>query len=361
MTSNMKLTILVVALSGCAGREWRTTVKTGTSEAYTTYVANHSGTMRANVAARRAEDRGWLEAGFANTSTSYAGFAAAFPNSEHAAEAQTLAEARAWDESVAANTIPSFSAFVSRYPSSAHLAEANAQIEELWYADAKYDATEASWSRYLVRYPDGVHAEEASREREKLVWSGTVISATRLAYQRYVERFPTGAHIAEAQAWLAGTYVTTLQPVVALIGSWQPVPQHAALLARIKREVESGFVPDLARDFTVLPVKTWDGTRGFPHPHDAFGVQPGVGILVLEYTEKKGRKFDPSGNATDITAVLRLYAPNTRTAVWVRELDATTSDRVLGTDLTALNTGAIVALTEQLRSLDDELARNRKE
>lgn len=357
---DMKLTWVLLLLSACASREWRTTVKSGTSEAYSAYVAKNPGTLHASVAERRAEDRGWVEADFANTSTAYSAFLAAWPASEHAPEALVRAEALGWEEAVAENTIASFSAFASRYPTSAHLAEANTTIEELWYAESKYDATETSWSRYLVRYPEGKHVVEATQERDRLVWTNTVLADTRIAYQRYVDRFPTGAHVTEARLWLAETYVTSVQVVVALIGSWQPADKHEALLGRIKKELDTGFVAELKRDFEVLPTVTFNGTRGFPHPQDQWGVRPDTGIIVVEYTERKGRKFDPSGNATDIIAVVRLYVPSTKNAVYARELEATTPEKVQGSDLTALNTGAIVDLDQQLRYLEDEIAKNRR-
>lgn len=147
---------------------------------------------------------------------------------------------------------------------------------------------------------------------------------------------------------------------MALVGSWQTPDQRPVVLARLKKELEAGFVADLSRDFRVLPLVTYDATRGLPHPQDTWGNGPDVGVLVLEYTERKGRKFDPSGNATDITAVLRLYVPRTRTAVWAREIDATTPQKVRGTDLGALHTEAIADLAGQLRSLDDEIATNRR-
>jgi hypothetical protein len=349
----------LLLLLACASREWRDTVAANTSAAYSTYAASHGGTGRGQTAARRAEELAWTEAVASNQSVAYFSYAAAWPGAAHAEEARAKAEALGWEEAVTDGSIAALTAFVARFPQSPHVAEADTRIEDLVYEEVTREPSEASFSRYLVQYPEGRHAAEARVQYEQLSWDAAVAADTRVAYQAYVRRFPTGAHAQAAQDWLAATYVTAIQPVVAVVSTWQDDPR--SVLSRVQRGVDRGLVLDLARDFKVLPTKGVDATRGMAHPHELVGAQRDVGILVIEYTEKKGRKFDPSGNATDISAVVRLYAPNSKTPVYVRELSATTPDKIRGTELSALNTSAIEELAGQLRSLDEELARQRRE
>jgi hypothetical protein len=350
---------LLLLLPACASREWRDTIAANTSAAYSTYAASHAGTVRGQRAERLAQQLAWEEAVAANRSVAYYSYASAWPGAEHAEEARAKAESLGWEEAAADGSVAALTAFVARFPQSSHVPDAHSRIEDLVYEEVKRQPSEASFSRYLVQYPEGRYAAEARVQHEQLSWDAAVAADTRTAYQAYVRKFPTGAHVQAAQDWLASTYVTSIQPVVAVVSTWQPDPR--AVLQRVQRGVDRGLVLDLARDFKVLPTKAVDATRGMAHPHEIVGVQRDVGILVIEYTEKKGRKFDPSGNATDITAVVRLYAPNSKTPVYVRELSATTPDKIRGTEISALNSSAIDELAGQLRALDEELARQRRE
>ena len=340
---------------GCGPKDWRVAKRTNTSASYGAYASAHAGEPRAAIAARRAEARGWEEANAAGTSAAYTSFVAAFPASEHAIEARVRAETIGWTEAKASGTLPDLTTYLARYPQSVRRGEAEGLIEGLFFEEAKAEGTIASWGDYLVRYPMGAHAAEATAERDRLTWQRAVMMDTRSAYKKYLDSYPQGAHAAEASAWLAESYVTRLQPVIALIESHQGSSMHKTVLARIQREFDDGLLADLKDTFEIEATRIYDGSRGFPHPHDLLGTTLGTGVLVIEYYEREGRRFEPSGTATDITAVVRLYAPNTRNAVWVRELAASTPTRVYGADRSALNLGAIGDLGDQLRSLFVEL------
>lgn len=350
---------LSVWLSGCASREWRAVVEANTSARYSTYAASHVGTARARVAAQRAEALAWEEAVASNQSTAYFSYASAWPKGEHTIEALSRAETLGWSEATADGSVAVLASYIARYPDSKHLGEAKARIEDLVHDEAQKNPTEASLGRYLVQYPEGRYTEAVRTQLEQLIWDATVAADKRAAYERYLDRYPTGMHAEEALQWLDATRVSTLQPALLLLATWHP--DQKTVLSQIKSAIDRNFIPDLARDFTLRPIKTVDATQNIQHPHDLFGTEKGVGILVIECTERRGRKFDPSGNATDITAVVKLYAPNTRNPVFVRELSATTPDKIKGIEISALHTSAIDDLVGQLRALDEELARQGRE
>lgn len=352
--------LLAVAPEARADKAWREARKADTSAAWGLYASAHPTEPRAALARHRAERRGWDEAVAANTSASYTAYVAAFPSGQDVAEARTRAETLGWDEAVAEDTIGALTSYIGRYPRSPHVGEATQRIEELWYGQCKLEGTEAGWARYLSRYPLGKHAVEAQAERDRLAWAATTAAATRYAYRQYLERFPTGLHITEARGWLDQTYVRTLQPVVALFATYQAPGARPALLARIQGELDRGLLDDLKETFTVLPTRAIDATAGgLPNPNETIGARPDTGILVLEYSEYPGRRFDPAGVATDIAAILRLYTPNTPNPVWSRELSATTPEKVHGTNLSALQAAALQDLSEQLTALNIELAQQR--
>lgn len=352
----MRLPALLCLLAACGPKDWREAVRDGSSTAYAAYAARHPGTPRAAAAARRAPELAWAEAQALDTSIAYASYLAAYPEGEHAAEAKVRGVALAWTEAKQSGSVATLASFLARYPDSPHEADAEQLLEQLWYDEAKQGGTEVSWGRYLVRYPQGTWAEEAARERERLAWEATVPQDTIQAYLSFVQRYPDGAHAAEARAWLDATRVAKLQPVVVLAGTWQGDRSRATVVQRVRGEVERGLLADLKRFFTVLPVKVVD-PRGAPlaHPHEAWGATEGVGLLVLEYTEVAGRTFEPSGHATDITATLRLYAPNTRTPVLDKATTASTPARILGADASSLHTSAVKDLGARLRAYAQEI------
>jgi hypothetical protein len=356
----MRLALLLVPLIGCASHDWREAVRADTSAAYLAYAARNPGSIKEPAARRRAEDRMWAEANTANTSTGYAAYLSAFPGGHHTAEAQARAQELGFAEAKAEGTISALSAYAIRWPASPHAEAARTQAEDLIYEQAILEGTEASWARYLVQYPNGRYAAEATTERDQLVWTETVPQKTRQAYQRYLKEFPQGVHAEEARAWIAASYVGKVQPLVALVSTFQP-SARSSVLGRVHQAFDAGFVPDLrAARFEVLPTRTVDATNGMPHPQELLGTEPDTGILILEYHEKPGREFDPSGTATDIQAVLRLYVPNSAEPVWVRTVDATTPDTVRGTELTALNQAAIEDLVNRLHDLKPDIASQRR-
>jgi hypothetical protein len=127
------------------------------------------------------------------------------------------------------------------------------------------------------------------------------------------------------------------------------------ILSRVRTQFDRGLAYDLKRDFTMRSTLTADADDGdaetVPHPQDAWGAEEGVGLLVLEYTEEKGRKFDPRGNATDIEVELALYVPATRTPVWTTTLEASTPTKIYGTNETVLHTTAVEELGSLLRGV----------
>lgn len=334
-------------------------VDANTSAAYSQYAASHAGTSRARTAATRAEELAWEEAVASNQSVAFFSYVSAWPKGEHAAEAQTRAETLGWSEALADGTIPALSAYLARYPSSPHRAEAESRVEDLVYGEAKAKPSEASLGRYLVQYPEGRYTTELKAQLEALVWEKTVAGDTRAAYQRYLDRYHDGPHAEQAVQWLDATYVTSIEPVFMLISTWQP--DWVAVLRRLSKEFARGLGADLSREYKLLKTQGVDAREKQPHPHDLFAPEKGVGLLVVEYRDKRGRTFDPAGNATDITAVVKLYAPNTRTPILVRELSSTTPDKILGTEVSALYTSALDDLMGQLRTLEPELVKNKPE
>ncbi|MEZ4235585.1 MAG: hypothetical protein R3F59_05355 [Myxococcota bacterium] len=353
--------LLAATLAACGPKDWRQARQAGTSASYHTFAVAHPGEPRGAIAARRAASLGWSEAQAANTSEGYWSFARQYPSSEHALEARGLAESTGWAEASAEGTIGAYASFVQRFPESAHVPEAEAQVEALSYAQAKAEGTLASWGQYLQRYPNGPHAQEAWTERERMAWENAVEADRRHAYVKFLEQYPDGPHAEQARSWLGETYVTRLQPVVALIETHAPEPGHAAIIAQARQEVADGLLKDVAPMFAIEPVKTYDGTRGMPHPHQMFGKQAGTGVLVVEIYEKPGEKYEPAAQGYEISAVLRLYAPNTGDAVWVREVTVQTPEKVVGQDATALHRATMDALGDRLRALATELSVQRPE
>ncbi|MEQ1567592.1 MAG: hypothetical protein ABMA64_18260 [Myxococcota bacterium] len=351
---------ILVLLAACGPKDWRAAVEADTSAAYLTYAVKNPTSTKLPLARRRAEQRSWTEAEASGTSVAYASYLSAFPAGDRAAEAQARAHELGWAEAGKDGTLAAYAAYVDRWPTSPHRGEAAAQVEELTYRDAAAEGTASAWGRYLLQYPSGKYAAAATQARDALIWAETPPVGTREAYQRYLDEFPAGAHADEARAWIAATYVTRIVPVVALVSSWQPRPTHAAVLARLRKGFDAEFVPELVQaGFEVLPTRAVDAIDGMKSAQEVVGIEPSTGVLVVEYRERAGRTFDPSGIATDAQVVLRLYAPNTAVPVWVRTAEATTPDKVRGSDVGALNQAAITALMEQLHQLRLDIASQR--
>lgn len=355
-----------ILLLACAAHDWRDAVRADTSAAYSAYALKNPGTFKAETAKRRAEARGWDEAVLADDSGGYRAFAEAFPTSRRAPEAMKLAEDRAWTEVSASEALSDWLTFLERYPSSPHAPEARARTEALFFAAAKAEGTEAAWVRFLSQYPTGGHTAAAWAERDRLAWDRAVAEATRTAYERYLADVPAlkapdgqvvaGVHRAEAEQWLASTYVRRIQPVVALVESVQPRKGTEAELKALAAVIDGGLLTELRRTFTVLPARTVDATYGMPPVQELVGVEPDVGILSIEVHEKVGRDFDPNGHATDLQVIVRLYVPPTPKPVVVREVNATTPDRVLAQKIDELHRSAVRALGEQLLRVGPEIA-----
>lgn len=357
---------LLCSIAWAAPLTWREAVTADTSAAYRAYAAQNVGSPKAAVALRRAEERAWAEAEAANDSTAYRAYVQAFPTGEHVGEAATREIELAWDEASAGGALSGLVAFLERYPQSTHAPEARAKVEESWFQQAQAEATEAGWARFLGEYPRGARSAVAWGERDRLAWDKAVAGDTREAYHTYLEDVPdlvdidgrriAGAHRADADQWLAATTFRQLQPVVALVGTWQAEGTHAATLTQLTGALERALLPDLRKTFTVLPVRTIDATRGMDPPQQVFGTEAGTGLLVFEIRESVGREFEPEGHATDLGVVLRLYAPNTARPVLVRELTASTPDKVRGEKLDELHTTAVTELGDRLRVFAMELA-----
>lgn len=352
---------LVLGSAGCAGRDWRVAKEANTGAAYRAFVTANPEHFKVSEAMSRAEVLDWAAAEQAQTPTAYSVYLGAHPQGPHAAEAYTRAEILAWDEAVSKGTPEALSAYLARYPSSERIGLANDLIEEAWFERAKMEGTEASWGRYVVRYPDGVHLQEAQRERERLAWERTVEQNNREGYERFVMRFADSERLGEAQRWLEASRVSVLQPVVVLGKSWQPKDKRVATAMRIRGEFDRGLLYDLERDFKIKRTIMVDLNGGpAPHPQEAYGVEPDVGLLVLTYTESTGRRFEPSGYATDIAATLQLFAPPTPEPVWSVSLEASTPERAYGSSVDALHLAAVLELAGQLRGFADDLGRERR-
>ncbi len=349
--------VTVVALSGCASsRAWRDARRTHTPNGYAAFVAESPDHRKVRKATRRHEELNWALAQTADASEAYWGYVGAHSQGPHAEEARERAEALAWSETRAAASIESLTVYLARYATSPHRAEADALLEIAWVDEARGEDNEAVWRRYLVRYPQGQHVAEARERLSELSWLRTVETDTPAAYVRFLERFPSTAHAEAAQIWLAGLRVAELQPVVRLLQTWQPEAQRSTVVARVRRELERGLLVDLKRDFTVRPVQTDDvgskpGATAVA-PQETFGIEPGVGLLVVEYRESEGRTFDPAGRATDIRAHVSLYAPTTPKPVWSRTLETTTPGKIYGSTESILHTSAVAELGSLMRGVD---------
>jgi hypothetical protein len=349
------IVVLSLSLGGCAGaRAYSQARKADTPAAYGRFIADWPDHPRASAAERRQEELDWGYAQATDASDAYLGYLGAHPSGPHATEARERADRLAWTEARAAATVEALTAYVARYPSSEHLAEANALIEQAWVDGARTDDTEQAWSRYLVRYPQGQFVAEARGRVAELAWLRTVETDTRDSYQRYRERFPDSPHDPEAETWLAATRVSELQPVVRLVDTWQDDGMRSTILQRVRTQLERGLLYDLKRDFTIRRTLVDDpgaDAEALPHPQEQWGVEPGVGLLVLEYTEARGRKFDPKGHATDITAELVLYVPATSTPAWTQDLEASTPTKIYGNSESVLHTTAVEELGGLLRGV----------
>lgn len=348
--------LLLPCVAACASVDWREAVQADTSAAYLAYVAHNPTSVKIPTAERRAEALLWEEATLAGTSAGFAAYVSTFPQGKHAAEALTQVYEVGWTEASTDGSSAALQAYALRWPRSPHAPEAAARVEELAFGAARSERTDESLSRYLVQYPEGRHAAEVRALRDEVVWEATVPVATRAAYQRYLDQFPQGIHADTARLWLRATYVRRVLPVLAVLETWQRGSVRT-VLGRVQRELDVVLVPDLRRaGFEVLPVRALDATLGMNPPQEQFGVEPDTGILVVEYRERAGRTFDPSGTATDIEAVVRLYVPNTPNPVWVRTVRATTPDRVHGSEVGALHQAAIDDFGDQLHTFEAELA-----
>ncbi len=357
----MRTLPLLLLLGACAGRDWRAARRADTSAAYASFVAANPTSGKVGAAMRRAEGLDWEEARTTDTSAAYTSYLGAHPSGPHADEARSRAEALAWDEAVAAGTPEALQAYVARHPGTPHADEATALIEEAWYRQARAGATEDSWGRYIIRYPEGRFISEARAERRRLAWEAAVAGDSRASYGRYVERFPDGEHRAEADAWLASSRVLVLEPVLVLRGTWQAASARAGLLSKVRWELDNGLLRDLKREFAVLALQVEDPNGAdLGHPQDVWGVEEDMGLLVIEYSEAKGRAYEPSGHATDITATLSLYTPPTREPVWTHTLQASTPEKTWGETVDALHGGAVREWSGLVRSLTPEIESNRR-
>lgn len=354
--------LLILASPACAGRGWRAAAREDTSAAWSAWVAAHPDAGRADLAARRAEERGWAEAQAADTSEGYGAYLGAFPAGPNAPEARARAEALDWQAARDTGTVEALTGYLARHPGGPHTVEAQERIEKAWADEARAAGTEESWGRYLVRYPQGAFSAEARQERDRLAWATATTAATPAAYTAYLARFPQGAHAAEAAAWLAAAKVTRIKPVVILTGTWQRDGMRSTVLARARRELERGLLAELKRDFTVLPVTTTDPRGATPGlPQEVYGIEPDTGLLVVEYRETVGRRFEPDGHANDVHAQVRLFVPPTAAPVLERSLQASTPEKIYGTDASVLETSAVKELGGQLLSVAPEVLAHRRE
>lgn len=361
--SRTSVLIAMVALAvGCAGRSWRVAKETHTGLAYRTFATENPDHPKFDLAMERAEALDWTDATALDTPEGYQAFLGAHPRSEHSTDAMVMAEARSWDRAREARTPEALSAFLARYPDSAQSEEARLLVEEAWYERAKSEATEAAWSRYLVRYPEGRWITEAQEQRERLAWMTTQAKNTRLAYEQFAMRFPFSEHRDAAMEWLHKSRVSRLQPVVVLDEAAVSEGQRATLVYDVRQEFDDTLVYDLRGDFRMRRTIMVDLKGGpAPHPQKAYGKQDDTGLLVLTYSESPGRRFEPSGRATDIVATLELYVPATTTPVWSERLEATTPERATGATEKALHDAALAELGSRLRGYADGLALERRE
>jgi hypothetical protein len=360
-THLLPLLLFATLVAGCADRDWKQTVAAGNAAAYQNYARTHPGIPKAATALRRAEAAAWDETVAANTSVAYEAFRGGYPQSPHLAEATERALALAWLEATRTGTSAGYTLFVARYPASPRAAEAEVQIQELAWSEAVADDTEESYGRYLLRYREGVHAADAATRRENLGFAACVVTDTVDAYEKFLRKYPKGTHAAEAGTWLEATKVRRLHPVVVLLESWQPEASRSTLLSRYRSALERDVYAGLGREFTMDKVSLVDAKQiQWIHPHDLFGAASDTGVLVLELTETRGAVFEPDGYATNVSARLLFYAPNTRTPVIVRTFEAATPQKVRGIDDSALHLGAVGQVVQKVRLAEPEILQRRR-
>jgi len=341
-TRTVALAASLLSLGGCAGKAWREARRANTSQAYAAFVANNPEHGKVRVARVRAEALDWEATIEADTADAYALFIATHPTSPHVLDARERGEVVAWEEAVADGSVAALEGYLARYGSGDHEREARERIEDAWYEQSREDDTVDSWSRYLVRYPVGRYVDEARRRRDALGWEATTSAGTPSAYRAYLRQHPRGTHRQEARDWLAGLRVHTLQPVLVYRRTWRDPALRERDRARYLEDFEMGLLYDLARDFTIRDTLVDDDpAHGLPHVQERHGTEPGVGLLELVVDEVEGRRFEPSGHATDITGTLSLFAPPTREAIWHRELTATTPTSLYGSTVESLYTEAV--------------------
>jgi hypothetical protein len=344
------LLFLAVVLSACGGPAWRAAAKTDTSASYLAFLAENPDSPKAKAARARAEELLWEDATLNPSAETYTAYVTAFPAGAHAEEARTRAESHAYETALAEGTSTALTAFLARYPNGPHAREAAEALEQSWADEAREAGTEDAWGRYLVRYPDGAHAEEAHAERDRIAWAAATEANTLAAYDTYLDRYLGGAHREEAEAFVASTRVDVLQPVLVLSGTYQPASQHRAILSRLATELEKGLLVELKRNFEIRP--TMRAVAGDPAPP---APEPGVGLLVVAVEERVGRAFEPSGSATDLSAVVTLVVPPTPTPVVSRKLTASTPEKVMGTAESTLYTSAVKELGATLRGVAPDI------
>jgi len=280
----------------------------------------------------------------AGTPEAYRGYLATHPQGEHASEAQQRLEDLSWDHLQVAPTPTGLSQFIARFPNTERAAQAESMMEAAVFDDAQLEGTVASWDGYLLRYPGGSWVAQARSEQEALSWSAAISGNSRAAYEAYLRRFPDTPHATDAAGWLRASRILEVQPVLLMGGTWMPQARHAALVERVKQELSRTLLPALQRTFVVRPLSTMTAVElGEGHPLDHFGVEDGLGVLVVHYSDGVGRAFEPSGHATDVASDLALYVPTSRVPELTLTLNASTPARTFGETDDALHRAAVAA------------------
>jgi len=347
----MRLCLALLVLSGCG--PWGTAKRINTVESYADYRAAYPDSPHAEDAHRRAHKLLWSNAESDGLSASYKAYLYAHPDGEHAAKATIELDHATFRE---AKTRTELISYLHSYPKGKHTEDAATALDELAWTEATKGDNPRSYAAYITQNPDGAHLEKASEIRDGMLWKGVIEKDLIAGYRRYLEDHPTTRYSPDARARIEALTFDRVRIVLRLRKTWRPEPMSLVTnaAAQLKRDfvrglVELGFHKD-------IPIEAIDGTRGGEqiHPLDAFPVEPGTGLFLIDLEETKGENLD-SGYATVITARVEVYASGRRGPMSADTAVAETEAYVPGSSQTRLNQDAEKRLGTALMGAVDPL------
>jgi len=231
----------------------------------------------------------------------------------------------------------------------AHVVEAEAALEALAWKDACELGSADAYGSYLLHYPDGDHAAEAAARRDDAVWSSVRERDSIYGYRRYLDKHPLGAHRVEAASRLDALTFHRVRIVVRARSTWRG--DGLAMATGFAEPLQDVWVEWLhgqgfARPTEVEVVDLTDVSAP-PHPLEAWPVEVGTGLIVVDLDERRGMRLDPYFE-TVIKGTVTLYASGKERPLTSGWVEARSSAFVPRPSQDALHRDAEVRLVGQL-------------